>query len=240
MISVAMLATGWAIFVAPIFWSEAFVSKVAGRILGGEIYKPEVMKGILDKADLLGNAAVHPAILSKIAIIRLRSAEEAIASGDQQRINNSLAILEDTIVAALSSQPTDAFQWLILFWLNDLRGNAKFDHVRYLRMSYALGPNEGWIAAKRNKIALAHYANLPRDLADYAVVEFVSMVRSQLYEEAKDVIAGPGWPNRHLLLLQLKDLNENTRRIFSRVLYDKGLDDVPVPGIETRPQRPWR
>jgi hypothetical protein len=107
-------------------------------------------------------------------------------------------------------------------------------------MSYELGRYEGWIALKRNRLALAIFPSLPGDLAELAVSEFVALVRSGLYAEAADIVAGPGKMLRGALFSRLKDLSDSQRREFAKVLYVADLSDVPIPGYAPPPPRPWR
>jgi hypothetical protein len=236
----AAAAIGWTITVMPKFWLEATVDQAAAHIIAGESYKPGVMKALIVDLDHNRGSALRSSALSKAAIIRLRSVEDAITAGDQQFIDESLNTLGQSVNDALTNAPSDPYQWLVLFWLANTRNGFKLEHLRYLQMSYATGPNEGWIAIKRNPVALAIFPALSADLAEASITEFIGLVRSRLYTEASNIIAGPAWPIRHILLARLKDLTETDRRTFAKVLYERGLDDVPVPGIEPRPARPWR
>ena len=136
--------------------------------------------------------------------------------------------------------PSDPYQWLVLFWLNNTRSGFKSEHLHYLQTSYALGPQEGWIAIKRNRLTLAVFPSLSADLKEMAISEFVGLVRSQLYAEAVDILAGPGWQTRLILLGRLKELKEPDRRTLAKLLDDRNLDDVPVPGTEQQPRRAWQ
>ena len=240
MTAFAAAAIGWTITVMPKLWSEAIVVQAASRISAGESYKPDVMKSLIASLDHNQGSVLRSSTLSKAAIIRLRIAEDAIAARDQQFIDGSLNALAQAVNDALTNAPSDPFQWLVLFWLDNARNGFKLEQLRYLQMSYALGPYEAWITIKRNRLALAIFPALSADLAEAAINEFLGLVRSRLYTEASDIVAGPAWPIRHLLLARLKDLKETDRRTFAKELYDRSLDDVPIPGIEPRPVRPWR
>jgi hypothetical protein len=140
----------------------------------------------------------------------------------------------------LTSAPADPFLWLTLFWLSNTRNGFAPEHLRYLEMSYLLGPNEGWIALKRNRFTLSVASVVPGDLVEKSVSEFVSLVRSGFYEQASQALIGPGWSLRDTLLGRLRDVNEAARRDFARNLRDMGIDDVVVPEVEARGKRPWR
>jgi hypothetical protein len=240
MLAVATAAIGWTMAVMPKFWSEVTAAQTATHIIAGESFKPEIMESLATDLEYNRGSALRSSIMSKAAIIRLRRAEDAITAGDPQVINASLNALHRVIDDVLTNAPSDPYQWLVLFWLNDTRNGFELEHLRYLRMSYALGPNEGWIAIKRNRLALAIFPMLPIDLKEAAITEFVGLVRSQLYIEAVDIMVGPGWPIRQLLLARLNGLKEFDRRAFAKLLYKKNVDDITVPGIEMRPLRPWQ
>ena len=137
--------------------------------------------------------------------------------------------------------PSDVFLWFALFLADSARNDSSAERLPYLRMSYELGTNEGWIAVMRNRLALALYPELPPDLAEAATSEFLGLVRSELYDAAADTIAGPGWPIRDVLLTRLRELSERNRRDFAAVLNRRELEeDVPIPGIDLPPRRPWQ
>lgn len=239
MLAVGAAAIGWTIAVMPKFRASAPIGDVATRIIAGEIYKPDVLQALAAGLDNSPASALPSSILSKAAIIRLRQAENAIAVDDRQIIDARLVALRRAIDEALMNAPYDPFLWLVLFSLDNTRSGFRPAHLRYLQMSYALGPNEGWIAVKRNRIALEAFSALPPDLAEMAISEFVGLVRSRFSREAADIAAGPARPIRALLFARLREIKEVDRQAFAKLLYDRDLDDIPVPGIEPPPQRPW-
>jgi hypothetical protein len=239
-VAVGIGSVCWAAFILPRFWSEAGILRIVEHILDGEIYKPDVLDSVLVK--LQGRTALlRPSILSKLVMIDLVRAQDAIGSGQSDIIDSRLNVLRQRLDEALMSTPSDAFLWFVVFWVDSARNGFAPEYLAYLRFSYEFAHNEGWIATIRNPLALAIYPALPSDLADAATSEFVGLVRSKLYEVAADHLAGPGWPIRNLLLTSLRDLSEEDRRAFAVVLNRRGLEDVSVPGIDlTQPARPWQ
>jgi hypothetical protein len=231
----------WAIGVIPIFKAESLPAFVASRIIDGEPYKPDVLAAtaseILDKPV----SAFRASALDSRTIIALRLAEDALVSGDQTAIDARFEELARAADEGLRSVPTSSFQWLIRFWVEQTPGASPPDHLlNSLRMSYTTGANEAWVALKRSPVAFANFATLPPDLVEAATLEFVGLVRSQLFNDAADILAGPAWPVRELLLARLRDVKEADRRVFARVLDERNLEeDVVVPGIAPPPQRPW-
>jgi hypothetical protein len=108
-----------------------------------------------------------------------------------------------------------------------------------LRMSYMFGPNEGWIAVRRNPLALAEFPSLPKPIAEQVLSEFAMMVRSGLYQDAANIIASVGRDLRELLLGGLDQVDETHRNDFAKVLEYKKLDEVPIPGVRRQPARPF-
>ena len=233
---VALGAIAWACFALPKFWSDAVFVRIAQRVLAGEAYKPGILDSLVARPESI-TSAVRPSALSKVAIIHLRRAEEAIASGAGD-IDPRLDVLRHGVDDALASAPGDPFLWIVLFWLDNTRYGFSPEHLGDLQMSYSLGPNEAWIADRRNRLALALFPALPADLAESVVAEFVGLVRSGLYAQAADIAAGPGWPVRNVLLARLTDFKE--RWHFARLLEDRNIDDASsLLGIEP-PKDPRR
>ena len=88
-------------------------------------------------------------------------------------------------------------------------------------------------------MALGVFQSLPNDLAEWALSEFVGLVRSGLYTDASNILAGPGWAIHEQLLGRLVQVGEADRRAFARAIASKDLDGVTVPGVEQRPSRPF-
>ena len=122
--------------------------------------------------------------------------------------------------------------------MENTHNGAKADYLKYLRMSYQLGPNEGWIGLKRNRVTFAASDKVPFDMAEYAINEFVGLVEMGFYEQAAEIFTGPAWRVREQLLPRLKNIDERHRRAFADILYTKGYD-VAVPGTERPGSRPW-
>ena len=221
----------WAVAVFPTFSTEMAVVDVAKAVTAGEIFKPDVLDAVDAQAENNAGWRVRSSALGRVSIIRLRKAENAIRTGDASQIDRNVTSLTRSIDAALLNAPSDPFLWLARFWLNNFANGLRPDHLRDLRMSYEIGPYEGWIVAKRNRLALAYYKVMPSDLAEMAISEFVGLVRWGFSGEAAEIAAGPARPLRSILFPRLKDLNIDQRRPFAQAIYGQDLDDVLVPGI---------
>lgn len=226
-----VLAMVWAVAVIPVFWSENAIVDVAEAIRAGEAFKAEVLAAVAARTETNGDSMLRSSVLGEAAMIRLRQAEDAIRAGDPELIKQKLESLTRIVPEALRSAPDDPFLWLVWFWLDTSRNGLRPENLPFLQMSYDLGPYEGWIAIKRNRVALAAFPALTSDLAERAISEFVGLVRWGLIPEAADIAAGTAPPLRRILFARLKDLSYEQRRVFASAIYGRELDDVPVPGI---------
>lgn len=226
----ALSAMLWASMVTPTLWRERATSEVAAAIMEGQPFRRSTLVAVDQRWGDEGQ--LRAVALRNLAAIRLRLAEDALRAGDVGGIDGALesAVLMND--AALAQNPSDSFLWLSRFWLTNTRSGFSKDHLAYLRMSYALGPHEGWIQERRSRFALASYPELPTDLAEAAVAEFVEMVRSDLLDKAAEIAVGPAAPLHGILFPRLKDVSEEQRRRFAAQMYKDGFDDVPIPGVD--------
>lgn len=230
-VAAAALSTlAWVLAVFPVLWSQRAIADVADAVIAGEAFRPEVLSAVVGQSETFA-APSRPALAGKLAVIRLRQAEDASRLGDAELLDRTQQSLERAIDAALASAPEDPFLWLARFWLHTARQGLSAENIPFLRVSYDLGPREGWISIKRNRVALAAFPVLPADLADRAVSEFVDLVRWGLIREATDIASVTAPPLRTILFSRLAQLTVDQRRVFAQAVYARELDDVPVPGF---------
>jgi hypothetical protein len=239
-VALGLAAVGWASFVAPVAWRQASTAPLGPKIVAGERFEPGILEEYIagTKPDT-SDGICQPVTLRTLALVRLRLAEEAITNGDGHLIDQTQSDGETALRLALSCTPTDPFLWFGLFWLENSRVGLQDDNFRALRMSYRTGPNEGWLALRRNRFAIALYPALSDDLKQAASDEFVQLVRSDLITEAADILAGPGTPLRGMLLGRLNGVDQKKLRFLAMLLAAKGVDD-PIPGLETASRYPWQ
>ena len=228
-------AMAWAIVAIPTFRSENTIVDVARALMAGDAFKSENLAAIDARAETKGGSTFRSAVLGKAAVIRLRRAEDAVRAGEHQRIDQSLKSLANIVDESLQNAPSDPFLWLVRYWLDSVNNGARPENLRFLRMSYDLGPYEGWIAVKRSRVALTAFSALPKDLAELAISEFVGLVRWGLLSDAAEIAAGPAKSIRGTLFPRLKDLKFEQRRAFAGRIYQRELDDVLIPGINPPP-----
>lgn len=230
----------WGGFLLPIFWHEASANSVASELLEGRAFKPQVISAEAEKVDAAEQSLFcDPVILHDAVVLRLNILSDAIAARDQALINSGYNLLYSVDRRALSCAPTDSFAWLILFWLDVSKHGFDRDSSAFLRLSYALAPNEGWIALRRCRLAIVSFTRLPPDLADDAIDEFVKLVDTgALYPETAAIFASATPAVQSLLVEHLKSVKPIRREIFTRTLQDEGFD-IHIPSVD-RPARPWQ
>lgn len=234
------VAVVWGFFTFPIFWQQSALKKIEQHIIAGDSFKASTLAPLLPILAVVGQGKWdRPSTLSSASAIDLRLLEQAFAENDRTNIDKLMAETGEMIRKSLADSPSDSFLWMVLFWLENTQNGFNRAHLKYLELSYLLGPNEGWIAAKRNRFALAIYSVLPADLAENAVNEFARLVDSRFFFEAADILQGPGWPIRSTLLAGLKDIDEVNRETFGKAIFKLGYD-VIVPGVERPDWRPWQ
>jgi hypothetical protein len=240
LIVMAALAIGWGGTLFPLFWSQDSLEQVSRSILAGVSYQQTVLDDLAAVADRVDAwSPGSPAALRASAIIRLRIAESAITLGQRTAIDADFDRLRHAIERSLTAAPTDGFLWVALYWLSNVQNGFRPEHLKLLRMSYLMSPREGWVALKRNRLSLAVFSALPSDLRDRAIDEFAGLVVSGLRRPAAEILIGPGWRVRDVLLARLADLSDAQRQEFARTLRELG-SDARVPGVTSPSLRPWQ
>ena len=220
-------------------WSSAALDDVATRIVRSQPFRLEALLELTPALEAVEHQDRCDASSARsAAIIRLRIAEETLAAADGPNIDSRFAAARNSIVSSLKCSPVDSFLWFGLFWIEVTTNGFKPEHLELLRASYQQGPQEGWIMEKRSRLALAIYRSLPADLAERAVNEFASLLQPPFTTTAADILAGPGWHVRDILLPRLANTPQAERQLFSNILYSRNVD-VEVPGI-VRDDRPYR
>jgi hypothetical protein len=222
----------WALSAYPSLRHETAFAAAAQHILSGEQYSAEQLNGLRSQLGASSAISLRPSALNDIAVIRLRSVEADLALGQASAAD--LDTLQRSIDVTLNYNPARSFVWLADYWLQRLRSDSGRADSGLLRMSYQTGPNEAWIAIKRNPVGLAVFPSLPEELKGSVIAEFAGLVRSWLYQDAANILAGPGWPVRERLLNGLAQLDEDHRSQFARTLETRDIEDVVVPGVEQR------
>jgi hypothetical protein len=237
--SFAALAIAWTVFATPVFWRQSPVENIARHIIAEDSFKLESLTSLkATNSDFKALQNGRASVLSSVAIINVRLLEQAIASGSRASLDSLMLETSGLIRQSLVNTPADPFLWTVLFWLENTRNGFNSRHLTFLEMSYSVGPNEGWVAVKRNRFALAMYTALSPVLADSVVNEFSRLVESNYFSAAATILEGPGWPIREVLMSGLKNADEISRETFAKIIYRRGID-LAVPGVERPDWRPW-
>jgi hypothetical protein len=239
-VALGLFGIGWGGACLPIIWQSWAIERTADHIIDGDPFQVTKLTEILPTIKLIeGHDYCQPAAIRSAAIVRLRLFDEAFSAGERLLLDEYMNALENSIRLARRCSPSDSFLWLPLYRVESVRTGFTSNCLNYLSMSYRLGPNEGWIALKRSGLAFSIYSQLPVDLREATISEFVGLVKSGFERETADILEGPGWKMRDLLIARLADVREGNRQRFANVLYADGLD-LSVPGIPVRERRPWR
>jgi hypothetical protein len=232
-------AITWATAAILDYRADAAFSDTAERVVSGEKFRVAQLNVMKRQFDAASARPLRASASSSGVFISLLLLEETLKAGNRQSSSASdFDELEMLVKKALAQSPTSSFMWLTGFWLKRLRSGYAEADLNLLRMSYRSGPNEGWIAIRRNPLALGVFRSLPNEIAEQALSEFVGLVRSDLFADAANIFAGPGWVIRDQLLGRLVQVEEVYRRGFAKALASKDLS-VTIPGVEERPSRPF-
>lgn len=230
-------AVTWGGFVLPLFGQQTTINRVANELLKGQDFKLQTLTAETQKVSAQQSVVCSPTELRSAVVLGRAILSDAIAS-NQASVDSNYSSLVNSARRAISCSPGDPFVWLTLFGLDEARNGLTPRNERFLRLSYALGRNEGWIAYWRVQLALAQFKRLPTDLSNDVLDDFVKLVDTQvLYEETAEIFAKAPPEARRQIGDYLKNSQTNPRQIFARVLYDKGLE---IPGITRPPERPWQ
>jgi hypothetical protein len=221
---VGLIGMAWGVSEFSALREESTIKRIADRILVGDVYKYQIL---LKQSSLVEPTQrpelCRPLTVRSAAVIRLRLAEISDnAALAPEPVRTNLAV--DAIRQSLACSPADPFFWLALYALEPSAP------LNYLTASYRLGPNEGWIALKRNPVAFSNFDELPDDLRRIVVQEFVRIVEMDgAIADAMKIFVGPAWDHRELILSEMEQVPLPQRQAFQAALTGAGYD-VLVPG----------
>jgi hypothetical protein len=239
LVSLGVAALTWSIYFGSVFWREAPLDRIVSRILRNEnvsidtIQKYQPLIAASAAARECRPRALHDAAIMEVYIVQI-----ALENSDPQQLNAGLTTANRMIRRSLYCSPPDPFLWFSLFWIENLQVGFREPSIRYLDMSYQLGPYEGWIALKRNAFGLALLERLTPELRQRVISEFGAMVNSGFVEVAANNLTGPGWNVRDELIAGLSESKTKYRRRLAAVLRRGGVE-LPIPGVELPELRPW-
>lgn len=238
LLAVGTFSVWWGVKTFPVFWQDAGLDHTAESILNGERFKPEDLRTDLAAATSEQRTWTRPEALRSVAILQLSLVEQQVTDNGEPP-NSDVNQLQAFVRRSLSATPADPMLWLVLFWANKLKDGQSQGNFANLRMSYFVGPNEGWVASRRNYIAVANFSDLPQDLKEAALTEFKNLVISGYFDTATKILLGPGWTIHDRLLHSLETAPDEVKRRLASSVGQLGYD-ISVPGVERPEPRPWR
>ena len=157
-----LAAAAWGVFVLPLLWQQISLDNIAKQYILGRRFPLQLLS---NKSRQIEKAQPVPFCnatrLHDLVVLRLAILEEAAERKGHTLIEEADAPLYEADTTALSCAPADPFAWLVLFWLDVRRHGVEAGKFSYLRLSYDLGSNEGWVALWRNQLAMKLFAALP-------------------------------------------------------------------------------
>ena len=233
------MTLAWALVSFPVFWRAADPERVAFDITAGRSFRTDLIGRDIAEMEALNASGLCRARARRAeAILRLYLYEDAFAKGRTDLFDAASLPLASSLRAALQCDPSDAYLWLLLFSVENTTRGFRPDNLEYLRMSYDFGAHEGWIALKRNPVALAMFSALDQSLARRALDEFAALVENGLFEESANIFAGTPPAIRDKLLERLSDIPIENRRRFSKAITEQ-LPSVVIPGVGREARQPW-
>lgn len=229
----------WAVSVLPTFWHAAEIQHTESRIRGGEKFNPARLSDLAPSGVFPSQTMSFADLLRADANIRIAKLDHAFDVSGGASLDPLMSDARRSAISSLLVGPADAFTWLALYWLTNTESGFKRDNLKFLRLSYSMGPNEAWVAVPRNRFALAVFAELDDDLQERVVGEFVKLVDAGLITESVAALVNSGWAIRDRLLPRLEGVSLEKRERFAKVLADEGFR-VTVPGVSIAPIRPWK
>ena len=188
------------VVVFPNYFPALPIGHIASQIIAGNQFRTGILVrqqpavGKIEKS-----ADCHSTALQSAATILPRMVE-ATASGNNHDVD--LKPLDIVIRRSLFCAPADPYLWLVVFWLEE--NGFQPENLKWL------GPNERWIALKRNRA--------PPDLATNAINEFNGLIKSYFINKAVDTFIGPAWSERDLILASLIPVPDRQRQYFAEAL----------------------
>ncbi|MGL9621364.1 hypothetical protein QRQ56_25445 [Bradyrhizobium sp. U531] len=210
---------------------------IVARIFLGDRFKSDLLGDVLLSMQGRTFQIVERATFARArALIGLNLAETAKKRKGPGEVDGNLAAAGKELVSALSSCPIDSLLWLLQYSFALDRNGLDAGAFSFLDQSYRAGPSEGWVALRRERISLAAFTAVPRELQTRIVAEFAAMIESGFIDDAAYNLTTIGWPHRERLLAGIAGVDIIAREAFARRLAREGLS-VEVPGVAVDERR---
>lgn len=238
LLAAGLLSLLWSVAVLPSFQRLLPARDAAARIIADDRLKARALAEMFASIEPAAPAELSPPELFRAsALVRLRLSELALARKSSEEAEAEITAAHRKLVEGLTVDPTDSLLWLMLYSFETSRNGFDPKTVPYLERSYLTGPHEGWIALRRNRLALGVFPLLGELAQTRVVDEFATMVDSDFWNDAEANLVGIGWAYRDRLLAGLQRVDLVSREAFARRLFRDGYD-VQIPGVKSK-ERPW-
>ncbi|MGY4472357.1 hypothetical protein ACVWWK_008066 [Bradyrhizobium sp. LB9.1b] len=175
------------------------------RIMADDRFKPGVLDEILARIKSTPPLAImRPELSYEKALVTVGAADDAMKRKSPEEGDREVEAAEGELRAVLAINPTDSFLWLLLYSVSLTRSGFDPGNISLLEQSYSLGPNEGWVALRRNRLALAIFPILSNATQRMVVSEFAGLVDARFVEDAAVNLTGVGWTHRATLVAGLE------------------------------------
>ncbi|MDF0516816.1 hypothetical protein P0R31_06185 [Bradyrhizobium yuanmingense] len=230
----------WTAITSPAFVSASPARDIIGRVMAAEHFKQGALGESLAYLEETSRSLIsEPSISRAKALIRLELAQRAMGRPDgMDDGDRQIADTELDLKTSLATNPNDAFLWMLLYSVALTRNGFDPANIKYLAASYRIGPCEGWLALRRNRITLGLFPFLDGSLRRVAISEFAQIVDAGFSSEAALILKGVGWAHREELLPALVQANLVSRENLYRRLAADGLK-LRIPDVPYD-ERPWR
>ncbi|MBP0110355.1 hypothetical protein [Bradyrhizobium vignae] len=239
LVLLALAGVLWCSVAQASFWLRREGRDISAGILIDDRFKRGILEDALARIEAYPEQpVVHPDVVRTEALVYLRVAEEATKRNGFDVVARNVQLVDQKVRTALVLNPADSFLWLMRYSAENERSGFDVRHLGYLDQSYAAGPREGWIALRRNRLAVAIFSILSETMRQRAASEFAELVAAGFIAEAALNLMSVGSEYRSLLLTSLEPVDVISREAFARYLLREGAK-ANVPGIELD-ERLWR
>lgn len=238
LLAIAFAAAIWSVTVLRPFSAAELARDVSTRIVADERFKAGALAGVQVKIEIEGAGRLTPPELMRAsALVNIRLAEDALGRANSIDADRQIVSAERSVKSALVASPGDSFLWLMLYSVKTTRNGFDAKNLSYLDRSYATGPLEGWIALRRNRLALSVSGGAHR-IISRAVSEFAELVDADFIEQAAVNLTTVGWSQRDRLLAALDHVDVASKEKLSRRLLADGIK-VKISGVISRDEEHW-
>jgi hypothetical protein len=213
-IVISCAAFAWCVYLLPKSEDIDKFLYLKDQLLRSDIYEPTQTKRTyieLESVDL-GNCEAEAQ--TSLLLLQLHLVENSLRTGAAAQFDEQLYDLTAHVSRALSCTPRLSYLWLLCFWSRTLSGLLDQRSIEILAMSYETGPNEGWIAIRRNALAMAIVPLAPDQLAQRIIKEFGLLVRDGFLPEAAASYSVAALPVRSALQNELFRLSNSRQTEF--------------------------